>query len=325
MIVPENAALQYNETMIVHANDTAPPASNVADLAVRDVQRRLSILGYDLGIEAEAGLYGEKTAAAVSAFKMSTQLPAGEMLDQATWIALVDASLTMGDRPLFLHRPHFQGRDVATLQRILFTLGFPCNIDGIFDPSTESAVRDFQRSLALDDRGIVDEGTYTALSRLRHAWEGKGGTRVEGRPFDLARAIQVLETVPICVYGVSEATRSMADRISNLAHATTSRAQVMSASSLTRPPAADVLVVGLIQTEDSKEIDDDGLTLAQRIQDAVAALSEGNRRVLIPISSTCGGALDRYREQRCAIEVLDALCASLVFVRCADLALSPRA
>ena len=332
--------MQYNEGMMAQANDTVFSANNITDLAVRDVQRRLAILGYDLGKEAEQGFYGEKTAAAVLAFKLTTQLPAGEVLDQVTWIALVDASLTIGDRVLYLHRPYFQGRDVLMLQRILTSLGFACTIDGVFNPSTEYALRAFQRSMALPDKGVLDGETLVALHRLRHAWEGKVGVRIEGRSFGSARAVAVLETQPICVYGVTATTRAVADRISNLAHATTNNAQVMSASSLTRPPGKDVLIVGLFEEEprtdaelcvdgarqdvDSTKpetklgtenkpcvvhyIDDEAL--ASRIQAAIAASGE-DRRIVIQI-----GFIDQVPsqlpvEQRYAIVLLDSLCNAL--------------
>ena len=291
--------------MMSPTNDMVSLTNGAADLAIRDVQQRLEILGYDLGDEIEAGQYGEKTAAAVSAFKMRTHLPAGEMLDQATWIALVDASLTMGERILYLHRPHFQGRDVLMLQLALAALGFACNTDGIFDPTTECAVRDFQRSMAISDTGIVSEETITAIRRLRHAWESKGGARLEGRIPRFCRSLEVLETQPICIYGTTKLTRSTADRISNLAHATTSDAKVMSASSLSRAPGRDAVIVGLLQEDSADQCEKE--TFKELIGAALSA-AQDERRVTINITPLLGNLAPQLIEQHCAVVILDTLC-----------------
>ena len=276
----------------------------MTDLAISDVQRRLAMLGYDLGDEAKKGQYGEQTAAAIASFKLTTQLPASEVLDQATWVALVDASLTMGERALYLHMPYFQGRDVAMLQRALCTLGFECNDEGVFNPFTEHAVREFQRNMGIVSNGIVCQETFTALRRLRHAWEGKGGVFIEGRVFRVARAAAPLERQSVCVYGTSEITRSIAERISNLAHATTPRALVFSASSLSRPPGRDALIVGLLEDEPTKK----EVAISEK---AVRKALKGTHRMVVSIRKLCDNELYEHLEQHCAITILDALCGAL--------------
>ena len=142
-------------------------------LAVKEVQARLQALGYDLAEEGERSLFGSKTAEAVAAFREGARLPSGTDVDLDTWTALVDATFTFGNRLLYLRLPHFKGRDVAILQTALATLGFFCNLDGIFGAHTEQAVRDFQQNVGLNNDGIVGHKTFSAIERLRHSWEGK--------------------------------------------------------------------------------------------------------------------------------------------------------
>jgi hypothetical protein len=54
-----------------------------------------------------------------------------------------------------------------------------------------------------------------------------------------------LETTPICVFGTDKATRSIADRISNLALATTPDSQIVSAAFLASGPSPQMFMVGL--------------------------------------------------------------------------------
>lgn len=58
-----------------------------------------------------------------------------------------------------------RGPKVQELQETLNKLGFDAGVpDGIFGRQTESAVKDFQRSVGLDDDGLVGNMTWKALS-----------------------------------------------------------------------------------------------------------------------------------------------------------------
>jgi len=216
-----------------------------AELAIHDLQRRLAILGYRLGDEAEKGLFGEKTAAAVTTFKVSTGLGNDDTIDQATWTALKDASMQLGDRPLYLHIPHFRGRDVGELQGALSSMGFACAVDNSFGPETEQVLREFQNDMALSATGILDAETLMTMLRLRHVWEGKRGFFLEGRIPELARSAEVLASWKVCVFGIDEPTRVIANRVANLARATTVDSGVLSVSALETAPKKDMLLVGL--------------------------------------------------------------------------------
>lgn len=55
------------------------------------------------------------------------------------------------------------GDDVADIQRRLSALGFPTDVPGVFDASTDAAVRSFQQQRGLIADGIVGDETWDAL------------------------------------------------------------------------------------------------------------------------------------------------------------------
>ena len=84
--------------------------------------------------------------------------------DEPTWLALVEASWRLGDRPLRLMAPFQRGDDVGTLQSWLGRLGFDCGrVDGILGPATARALEDFQRNCGLDVDGVCGPATVRAL------------------------------------------------------------------------------------------------------------------------------------------------------------------
>lgn len=90
-------------------------------------------------------------------------------------------------------RPGSTGDDVKRLQRIFVmtkALGGPADIDGVFGPTTESAVKDFQQGDGLAVDGVVGSATWAALPAdpdtpvLR---PGSSGAAVTGLQNGLAR------------------------------------------------------------------------------------------------------------------------------------------
>lgn len=130
---------------------------------VRDIQERLSALGYE-SEEDPPGEFGPATLEAVKGFQRERSLPVDGLVGQECWRALYEAGYRLGDRLLFLRRPMIRGDDVAELQSRLDALGFDTGKpDGIFGPQTERGLRDFQlnRGLAID--GVSGPEVITEL------------------------------------------------------------------------------------------------------------------------------------------------------------------
>ena len=84
-----------------------------------------------------------------------------------TWATLVEAGLTLGDRPLYRSHPMLRGDDVAELQSRLCSLGFDTGrVDGIFGDGTAHAVGIFQRNVQLPVDGIAGRLTVDELIRV---------------------------------------------------------------------------------------------------------------------------------------------------------------
>jgi N-acetylmuramoyl-L-alanine amidase len=133
---------------------------------VRDIQRRLSSLGFDTGGD-EPGAYGAATQRAVLGFQERRGLRADGICGQQTWTSLVEAGYRLGDRLLYLAAPMLRGDDVEELQQDLGALGFDAGrVDGIFGSRTKEALERFQRNIALTVDGVCGPDTIAALRRV---------------------------------------------------------------------------------------------------------------------------------------------------------------
>jgi N-acetylmuramoyl-L-alanine amidase len=104
------------------------------------------------------------TEDAVRAFQRHRGLHDHGSCDEATWLALVESTWQLGDRPLRLVAPHLRGDDVGMLQTALGRLGFDCGrVDGIFGPATARALEEFQRNCGVDIDGVCGPATIRAL------------------------------------------------------------------------------------------------------------------------------------------------------------------
>ncbi|MGH2630870.1 MAG: N-acetylmuramoyl-L-alanine amidase [Actinomycetota bacterium] len=135
---------------------------------VGDIQERLT--GLDLPIaDDELGVrFGPSTDQAVRAFQAGRSLRVDGLVGGDTWGQLVEAGYRLGDRTLYLHSPYFRGDDVRALQRKLNALGFDAGReDGMFGPTTDRALREFQRNVGDEPDGIVGLHTISTLDRMR--------------------------------------------------------------------------------------------------------------------------------------------------------------
>ncbi|MFM8312159.1 MAG: peptidoglycan-binding protein [Ilumatobacteraceae bacterium] len=134
--------------------------------AIRDLQRRLGAAGCQPA-GAEPGVYCPNTEHAVRAFQTARGLRPDGICDEHTWLALVEASWSLGDRALYLTSPNLRGDDVAELQTRLARLGFDSGrVDGIFGPRTARAVDDFQVNCGLRPDGVCGTETVRAILRV---------------------------------------------------------------------------------------------------------------------------------------------------------------
>ncbi len=139
---------------------------------VLDVQRRLKLLGYDLGKTEIDGIFGENTKKAVKMFQQDRGLLITGFFDFETWQELVDAGYNLGDRMMYLKEPPFRGDDVKKLQVMLKTLGFyKDNENGIFCKNTRSALIDFQKNMGLPSDGMLGGNTLDYLNSLKRIIE----------------------------------------------------------------------------------------------------------------------------------------------------------
>ncbi len=134
---------------------------------VADIQRRLSKLGYDLGLPGPDGIFKNLTEKAVKMFQQDRGLLVDGIVGEDTWHELVEATYCIGDRDLYLREPLFRGDDVRQLQKWLNTLGVTVGpVDGVFGPQTKRAVEEFQLSTGLPVDGIVGFTTLQAFKNL---------------------------------------------------------------------------------------------------------------------------------------------------------------
>ena len=283
--------------------------------AVEDIQRRLLTLGYDLGRTGVDGVFLGATADAVLLFQQQHALAEDGVVGDASWSALVDEGFLLGDRMLFLRLPHFHGRDVSALQQALNALGFACGAtDGIFGAFTERAVREFQRNAGLPSDGIVGSDTVRTISNLRHVWEGKeSGAHTEARTAP-ARAADVLEGLELVVQGDDEVGRRIAERLVNLAHATSSSVGVMLGGGIDASPTATTLRIGTggmahaVSGQPTFVNLADPDALAQRLRTAFGSIEESRREIVIDVAVS--DSVDEREDQRAAVMLLDAVCAA---------------
>ncbi len=282
--------------------------------AVEDIQRRLLSLGYDLGPSGVDGVFLGRTAEAVSLFQSREGIADDAVVGEETWAALVDRTFTLGDRVLYLKLPHFHGQDVHVLQEALSSLGFACgDLDGILGAYTEGAILEFQRNTGLPADGIAGDDTFRAIRSLRHVWEGKDSGAHSAAVAGPARAAAVLARVRFAVGGVDAMGRDIAERVVNLARATTPDALVELLAGDEEVDSGVALVLrvresGMMSAEAGTPVvvfrDDD--RLASRLVTAAESSPEAPAEVVLEVSLTrsCG----EHELQRTAVRLLDALC-----------------
>jgi len=149
---------------------------------VVDLQTRLKFLGFSLGLEDIDGFFGLKTEKAVKSFQQKRGLVVTGVINSNTWMEIVEAGYSLGNRTLYLKVPTFRGDDVKILQYYLNSLGFNSGeVTGIFDKKTENAVRKFQKNMCLDEDGLVGQETVKSLNNLKRSLRRGTGYHISER------------------------------------------------------------------------------------------------------------------------------------------------
>ena len=102
------------------------------------------------------------------AFQQERGLMVSGEIDEPTIRAIDEARWKLGDRILsFVPGKSLRGDDVAALQSRLVEMGFDCGrVDAVFGPRTESAVKEFQKSVGVKVDGVCGPATIMSLMRL---------------------------------------------------------------------------------------------------------------------------------------------------------------
>lgn len=106
------------------------------------------------------GVYGPATERSVMAFQRRNNLTVDGIVGPLTWRALdaTNGNVPVYERILSLQTPMMRGDDVRHVQQALNV-----QVDGIFGPNTERAVREFQRQAGITVDGIVGSQTWNRL------------------------------------------------------------------------------------------------------------------------------------------------------------------
>ena len=118
-------------------------------------------------VEPLDGIFGSGTEAALKDFQRDRSIDIDGICGPQTWDQLVEAGHRLGSRLLYLQSPPLRGDDVADLQRLLTSLGFPMSqIDGIHGQQTADALVDFQLNAGLVPDGVCGPITVDFLHRV---------------------------------------------------------------------------------------------------------------------------------------------------------------
>jgi peptidoglycan hydrolase-like protein with peptidoglycan-binding domain len=132
-----------------------PSPGPLAVEPIRTVQYLLRQRGFDLVVD---GIFGPKTEDAVTSFQRSHGLAPDGIVGNQTWPALI-VQVSRGSQGDAVRavQSQFQARNLS---------GDPSKglqVDGIFGPKTDAAVRGFQQAAGLKVDGIVGPQTWNSL------------------------------------------------------------------------------------------------------------------------------------------------------------------
>jgi N-acetylmuramoyl-L-alanine amidase len=149
---------------VARLGDTGPVVAEVRDRLIR-----LGMLPSNAPTH-----FDEQMDSAVREFQQQQGLSVDGIVGTETFRRLEEVRWRLGDRVLSFSAGHMQiGDDALMLQRRLTDMGFDSGrVDGVFGPSTDHALRDFQRNVGLESDGVCGPLTLRELDRLTRTVSG---------------------------------------------------------------------------------------------------------------------------------------------------------
>ncbi|WP_138417063.1 NlpC/P60 family protein [Aquibacillus sediminis] len=146
---------------------------------VRVLQQKLSKLSYfDKSIDGE---FGVLTEYALKKFQHEHELTASGQADRATIITLITKEREKYLKPLLelehVYQPGEKSDDIKKIQNALYYFGYYTEeIDGIFGPMTQTALKAFQNDYGIEIKNEIDEET---IQRMVAAEQSQNETEQE--------------------------------------------------------------------------------------------------------------------------------------------------
>lgn len=153
---------------------------------VQELQQYLRVISFSdnrVPPIAVDGVFGPETTRAVEAFQSAYRMPVTGKVDREDWEAIVEVyreAILFYRTPLSivplrqgenLHEGD-SGETVFILQSVLKSIAYLYTnipetvINGVYDPLTAEAVREFQRMALLPQNGITDADTWDRLAQV---------------------------------------------------------------------------------------------------------------------------------------------------------------
>ena len=139
--------------------------------AIELISNTLLRLGF---ISSPSDIFDEKLTQGVKAFQQDRGLTVNGLINEITARTLEEARFRLGDRVLVFNTTALmRGDDVANLQDRLIQMGFNCGkVDGVYEITTENAVKEFQKSVGILSDGRCGPATLISLMRLAKTVSG---------------------------------------------------------------------------------------------------------------------------------------------------------
>jgi N-acetylmuramoyl-L-alanine amidase len=133
--------------------------------AIELISNTLLRLGF---IATPSDIFDDNLIRGIKAFQQERGLTATGVINEITARSLEEARFKLGDRVLVFNAAALmRGDDVSNLQDRLIQMGFNCGkVDGVYGVNTESAVREFQKSVGILSDGRCGPATLISLMRL---------------------------------------------------------------------------------------------------------------------------------------------------------------